>query len=159
MNQSLRLIGKPLVLPPFPAQASSSRLCELPANLILNQSFDPRNSLADIFGTWFVLLNPALEGRVGWNLPRQVSFNPTRRPPLPAGLRPGSDVVETEVVLWFRLPVVWGRVGGVRLCGTAWGSPAAADFLPAGKGVASGPSWRCRRASSRKWCPSTNTET
>ena len=47
----------------------------------------------------------------------------------------------------------------VRLCGAALGSPGAADPLPSGTGVARRLPWRGRRASSRKWCPSTNTET
>ena len=47
----------------------------------------------------------------------------------------------------------------VWLCGVAWGGPRAADALPAGTGVARQLPWRGRRASSRKWCPSTDTET
>ena len=45
----------------------------------------------------------------------------------------------------------------VRLCGAAWGGPRVADALPAGTGVERQLPWRGRRASSRKWCPSTNT--
>lgn len=75
----------------------------------------------------------------------------------------GSDVREAEVPGGADFLLLEARVGGwplgLRLSGATWGSPGAADPLPAGTGVAQWPSWRCRRASSRKWCPSTNTET